>query len=80
MAWLRIPPGHLRFILIPVPINEDAVKMILCNVFKPSPAGYPLMLRESIWSSFVPEFVDQKMTICQSEDDYLSKEKNDLNL
>ena len=31
VAWLRIPPGHLRF-----RSNEDAVKMILCsNVFKP---------------------------------------------
>ena len=45
--------------------NEDAVKMILCNVFKPSPAGYPLMLRESIWSTFIPDFVKQKMIICQ---------------
>ena len=82
VAWLRIPPGHLRFILISVPMrmllrwfyavmfssqcsNEDAVKMILCNVFKPSPAGYPLMLRESIWSTFIPDFVKQKMIICQ---------------
>ena len=48
--------------------------MILCKVFKPSPAGYPLMLRESIWASFIPDFVNQ------SEDDYLSKEKNVLNL
>ena len=47
--------------------NEDAVKMILCNVFKPSPAGYPLMLRESIWSSFVPEFVRRWLFVIRKE-------------
>ena len=60
---------------VSVPMRMLLRWFYLCNVFKPSPAGYPLMLRESIRTSFISDFVNHKMIICQSEDDYLSKER-----